>query len=67
MPRWPRRLQSRNRSGAYLISLCVGTALLGMFFFLTWFIQDVWGFSALKTGVAYLPFIPAVLVTTVVT
>ena len=62
-----RVLRSRDRSGAYLISLCVGTALLGMFFFLTLFIQDVWGYSALKTGVAYLPFIPAVLVMTVVT
>ena len=36
-------------------------------FFLTLSIQDVWGYSALKTGVAYLPFIPAVLVMTVVT
>ena len=25
-----------------------------MFFFLTLFIQDVWGYSPLKTGVAYL-------------
>jgi EmrB/QacA subfamily drug resistance transporter len=59
--------RNRDRTGAYLISLCVGTALLGMFFFLTLFIQDVWGYSALKTGVVYLPFIPAVLATTVVT
>ena len=44
-------LASRNRSGAYLIRLCVGTALVGMFFFLTLFIQDVWGYSALRTGV----------------
>jgi EmrB/QacA subfamily drug resistance transporter len=61
-----RVLRSRDRSGAYLISLCVGTALLGMFFFLTLFIQDVWGYSPLKTGVAYLPFVPVILVTTVV-
>ena len=61
-----RVLRSRDRSGAYLMSLCVGTALLGMFFFLTLFIQDVWGYSALKTGVAYLPFVPVMLATTVV-
>ena len=61
-----RVLRSRDRAGAYLISLCVGTALLGMFFFLTLFIQDVWGYSALKTGVAYLPFVPVVLAATVV-
>jgi EmrB/QacA subfamily drug resistance transporter len=62
-----RVLRSRDRTGAYLINLCVGTALLGMFFFLTLFIQDVWGYSALKTGLAYLPFVPVVLVMTVVT
>jgi EmrB/QacA subfamily drug resistance transporter len=60
-----RVLRSRNRSGAYLITLCVGTALLGMFFFLTLFIQDVWGYSPLKAGLAYLPFVPVVLITTV--
>jgi EmrB/QacA subfamily drug resistance transporter len=61
-----RVLRNRDRSGAYLISLFVGTALLGMFFFLTLFIQDVWGYSALKTGLAYLPFVPAILVATVI-
>ncbi len=58
-----RLLGNRNRSGAYLISLCVGTAMFGMFFFLTIFMQTVWGYSALKTGIAYLPMIGIVLVT----
>jgi hypothetical protein len=62
-----RVLRSRDRSGAYLISLCTGTALIGMFFFLTLFVQDVWGYSALKTAAAYLPFVPAVLATTALT
>jgi hypothetical protein len=57
----PRLLRSRDRSGAFLISLCVATALLGMFFFLTIFLQEVWGYSALRTGVAYLPYVPAIL------
>ena len=57
-----RVLRSRDRSGAYLISLCVGTALFGMFFFLTLFVQNVWGYSALKTGIAYLPMIGMVMV-----
>jgi predicted MFS family arabinose efflux permease len=61
-----RVLRSRDRSGAYLISLCVGTALVGMFFFLTLFVQDVWGYSALRTGAACLPFVVAVLATTAV-
>jgi EmrB/QacA subfamily drug resistance transporter len=57
-----RVLRSRDRSGAYLIALCVGTALFGMFFFLTLFLQDVWGYSALKSGVAYLPIMATVMV-----
>ena len=61
-----RLLRSRDRSGAFLISLCVGTAILGMFFFATVFIQEVWGYSPLRTGAAYLPYVPAVLVMTVV-
>ena len=50
-----RVLRSRDRTGAYLISLCVGAALFGMFFFLTIFVQNVWGYSPLKTGIAFLP------------
>jgi len=61
-----RLLRSRDRSGALLISLCTGTAILGMFFFLTLFIQEVWGYSALRTGLAYLPYVPAILVMTAV-
>jgi len=61
-----RLLRSRDRSGAFLISLCTGTAVLGMFFFLTLFIQEVWGYSALRTGAAYLPYVPVILVMTVV-
>jgi EmrB/QacA subfamily drug resistance transporter len=61
-----RLLRSRDRSGAFLISLCAGTAILGMFFFLTVFIQEVWGYSALRAGVAYLPYVPVILVMTVV-
>src|SRR5207342_3894205 len=35
--------------------LLVAAALFGMFFFCTLYLQQVLGFSALKTGVAYLP------------
>jgi EmrB/QacA subfamily drug resistance transporter len=51
-----RLLADRNRSGAYLIMLCVATGLFGLFFFLTLFIQTVLGYSAVRSGIAYLPF-----------
>jgi predicted MFS family arabinose efflux permease len=57
-----RVLRSRNRTGAYLISLCVGTALFGLFFFLTVFLQEVWGYSPLRTGIAYLPMVLTIMV-----
>jgi EmrB/QacA subfamily drug resistance transporter len=57
-----RVLRSRDRSGAYLISLCVGTALFGMMFFLTLFMQIAFGYSALRTGISYLPMAAMILV-----
>ncbi len=56
-----RVLRSRDRSGAYLISLCIGTALFGIFFFLTIFVQDVWGYSPLKAGLAFLPMVATIM------
>ncbi|MGH3733150.1 MAG: MFS transporter [Acidimicrobiales bacterium] len=46
----------RNRGGSFLSSLLVGIALLGTFLFLTYFLQGVLGYSALRTGFAFLPF-----------
>ncbi|HEY0932379.1 MAG TPA: MFS transporter [Trebonia sp.] len=58
----PRVLASRDRTGAYLISLCVGTAIFGMFFFMTIFIQQVWHYSPVGSGVAYLPMVATIMV-----
>ena len=62
-PLMPMRLfSSRSRSGAYAVMLAIGTSIFSMFYFLTLFMQDVLGFSALKTGVAYLPFAIAIII-----
>ena len=53
---------NRNRNGAYAIMLAIGTAMFSMFFFLTLFLQNVLGFSALRAGVAYLPFAVIIMV-----
>ena len=45
----------------YIISLCIGTAIFGMFFFLTIFVQIVWGYSPLKTGLSYLPMVAMIM------
>ena len=49
-------LLERNRGGSFLASLLVGFALLGTFLFLTYFLQGILGYSALRTGFAFLPF-----------
>jgi EmrB/QacA subfamily drug resistance transporter len=46
----------RNRGGSYLAFLLVMLAMLGMFLFLTFYFQDVLHYSALKAGLAFLPF-----------
>jgi EmrB/QacA subfamily drug resistance transporter len=56
-----RIFRNRDRSAANLIMLCIGTSMFGMFFFLTLFVQHVWGYSALKTGVAYLPMVAMIM------
>jgi predicted MFS family arabinose efflux permease len=57
-----RLLRDRDRTGANLIMVCVGAAIFGMFFFLTVFMQSVLGYSALKTGFAYLPLTAVIMV-----
>ena len=56
-----RLLRSRDRLGANLVMLGVGTAVFGVFFFVTLFVQEVWGYSALRAGVAFLPLTAAML------
>src|SRR5260370_4038239 len=57
-----RILADRNRSGAYLMMLCLATAMFGIFFFLMIFVQEVLGYSALKSGIAFLPFAGTIVV-----
>jgi EmrB/QacA subfamily drug resistance transporter len=52
----------RNRGTSFLVSVLVGAALLGMFLFMTFYLQQTMGYSALKSGVAYLPFSAGIIV-----
>jgi predicted MFS family arabinose efflux permease len=46
----------RNRGGAYLGFLLATMGMFATFLFLTYYFQGVLGYSALKAGVAFLPF-----------
>ncbi|HLK01122.1 MAG TPA: MFS transporter, partial [Streptosporangiaceae bacterium] len=48
-------LRSRSVSGANLVMFLVGAAFFSMWYFLSLYLQNVLGYSALKTGLAFLP------------
>jgi EmrB/QacA subfamily drug resistance transporter len=45
----------RTLRGANIVGLLIGMSLFSMFFFISLYLQDVLGFSPIKTGVSYLP------------
>ncbi|MCW2618449.1 MAG: pur [Modestobacter sp.] len=62
-PLLPMRLVlDRNRGGAYLTSTLVGAGLIGAFFFLSLYFQEVLGYTPVAAGFASLPTTLGVLV-----
>jgi EmrB/QacA subfamily drug resistance transporter len=51
----------RDRAGSYVVMLALSAAMIGMFFFLTLFVQDVLGYSPLRAGFAFLPITAAII------
>jgi EmrB/QacA subfamily drug resistance transporter len=62
-PLMPLRLfADRTRVGTYVVMLVTGAGVFAMFYFLTQFIQEVLGFSALAAGFAFLPVSATIIV-----
>ncbi len=56
-PMMPLRLfADRNRAGAYATVMFIGAGMFATFYFLTLYLQQVHGYSPVRTGLAYLPF-----------
>ena len=51
----------RTLTGANVVGLLVGASLFSMFFFVTLYMQDVLGYSPIKTGLSYLPLSVAII------
>ena len=49
-------LADRNRAGAYGIMLCLASSIFGVSFFMTQLFQNVFRYSPLRAGLAFLPF-----------
>jgi EmrB/QacA subfamily drug resistance transporter len=54
--------KNRNRSGSFAMMLCIGIALFSMFYFLTQYLQNVLGWSPIRTGVGFLPMTAGIIV-----
>lgn len=52
----------RNRGGAFLVMFLAGIGMFGVFLFLTYYMQAVLGYSAVKSGVAFLPLTGMIIV-----
>ena len=52
----------RNRAGAFLVALLIGLSLFGMFLFLVYYMQGTLHYSAVKSGLAFLPFSAGIVV-----
>jgi EmrB/QacA subfamily drug resistance transporter len=52
----------RSLRGSNVVGLLIGMALFSMFFFISLYLQQVLGYSALKTGLAYLPLAVSIII-----
>jgi predicted MFS family arabinose efflux permease len=52
----------RTLRGANIVGLLIGMSLFSMFFFISLYLQNVMGYSPIKTGIAYLPLAVGIIV-----
>ena len=57
-----RILANRSRATSFAVMMLVPAAMFSMFFFLSLFVQNVMGYTPLKTGFAFLPFSVGIVV-----
>jgi EmrB/QacA subfamily drug resistance transporter len=51
----------RTLTGANVVGILTGASLFSMFFFISLYMQNVLGFSAIETGLAYLPLAVSII------
>jgi EmrB/QacA subfamily drug resistance transporter len=56
----------RTRGGSYAVLGLTGIALFGVFLFLTYYLQEIKGYSPVTSGLLFLPFVGGILVSSTV-
>ncbi|MFK0023500.1 MFS transporter [Streptomyces sp. NPDC090798] len=59
-----RLLLDRNRGASFIAVLICGAGMFGVFLFLTYYMQESLGYSPVKTGLAFMPMVVGLMVTT---
>ncbi|WP_375482002.1 MFS transporter [uncultured Jatrophihabitans sp.] len=57
-----RVIADRNRGGAFIAMFLSGIGIFAVFLFLTYYLQGIRGYSAVKSGVAFLPMTGTIVV-----
>jgi EmrB/QacA subfamily drug resistance transporter len=53
----------RDRGASFLSILVAGSGMFGVFLFLTYYLQSTLGYTPMRTGVAFLPMVLAIIIT----
>jgi EmrB/QacA subfamily drug resistance transporter len=61
----PHIIVNRNRAGSFILMALAAVSMFGVFLFLTYYHQGIKGYSALRTGFAFLPMSATLIVTSV--
>ncbi|MBO1330535.1 MFS transporter [Streptomyces sp. VRA16 Mangrove soil] len=57
----------RDRGASYLAMFIAGAGMFGVFLFLTYYLQQILSYSPVMTGVAFLPLVACMIVSSIVT
>jgi EmrB/QacA subfamily drug resistance transporter len=61
----PHIVVNRNRAGSFILMALAAVSMFGVFLFLTYYLQGIKGYSALRTGFAFLPMSATLIFTSV--
>jgi EmrB/QacA subfamily drug resistance transporter len=59
----PRVVRDRNRAASFISVFIAGAGMFGVFLFVTYYLQRTLGYSPVRTGLAFLPMVGALMAT----